>query len=161
FRNLRLRELPPTSPPLEPKLVADLDQGFTSIYNGLDLTGWKHGPALDGHWVPKDWILDYDGNGDMLWSEAEYGDFQMIADWRWTAKPVDNEVPDILPSGEQALDADGKPRKVKIKDAGDSGIYLRGNDKSQVNIWCWPIGSGEVYGYRTDKSMSAAVRAGV
>ena len=31
--------------------------------------------------------------------------------------------------------------------------------KSQVNIWCWPIGSGEVYGYRTDPKMSA-VRPG-
>ena len=43
----------------------------------------------------------------------------------------------------------------------DSGIYLRGSSKSQVNIWCWPIGSGEVYGYRMDTKMPAAVRAGV
>ena len=33
--------------------------------------------------------------------------------------------------------------------------------KSQVNIWCWPIGSGEVYGYRMDQKMPATVRAGV
>ena len=43
----------------------------------------------------------------------------------------------------------------------DSGIYLRGSSKAQVNIWCWPIGSGEVYGYRTDASLPADVRAGV
>jgi hypothetical protein len=43
----------------------------------------------------------------------------------------------------------------------DSGIYLRGNTKSQVNLWNWPIGSGEVYGYRTDGKMSAEVKAGV
>ena len=30
-----------------------------------------------------------------------------------------------------------------------------------MNIWCWPIGSGEVYGYRTDATMPPAVRAGV
>jgi hypothetical protein len=30
-----------------------------------------------------------------------------------------------------------------------------------VNIWCWPIGSGEVYGYRTDSAMPAEVKAGV
>ena len=30
-----------------------------------------------------------------------------------------------------------------------------------MNIWSWPIGSGEVYGYRTDAKMPAAVRAGV
>jgi hypothetical protein len=28
-------------------------------------------------------------------------------------------------------------------------------------MWCWPIGSGEVYGYRTDKNMPAEVKAGV
>ncbi|MDH3648469.1 MAG: DUF1080 domain-containing protein, partial [Saprospiraceae bacterium] len=38
---------------------------------------------------------------------------------------------------------------------------LRGQMKSQVNIWCWPTGSGEVYGYRMDKNMPANVRAGV
>ena len=40
-------------------------------------------------------------------------------------------------------------------------IYLRGSSKAQVNIWCWPCGSGEVYGYRTDAKMPAEVRAGV
>ena len=28
-------------------------------------------------------------------------------------------------------------------------------------MWCWPIGSGEVYGYRTDKTQPADIRAGV
>ena len=30
-----------------------------------------------------------------------------------------------------------------------------------MNIWCWPTGSGEVYGYRMDEKMPTAVRAGV
>jgi hypothetical protein len=30
-----------------------------------------------------------------------------------------------------------------------------------VNMWCWPVGSGEVYGYRTDAKQPAEVRAGV
>ena len=44
---------------------------------------------------------------------------------------------------------------------GDSGIYLRGSSKAQVNMWCRPCGSGEVYGYRTDNSQPAEVRAAV
>ena len=57
---------------------------------------------------------------------------------------------------------DGKELKLALPDS-DSGVYLRDlkTGKSQVNIWCWPIGSGEVYGYRTDPAMSASVRAGV
>ena len=43
----------------------------------------------------------------------------------------------------------------------DSGILLRGSGKSQVNIWCWPIGSGEVYGYRMDGKQPPDVRAAV
>ena len=35
------------------------------------------------------------------------------------------------------------------------------SSKSQVNIWSWPIGSGEVYGYRTDSKQPREVRAGV
>jgi hypothetical protein len=50
---------------------------------------------------------------------------------------------------------------VEVLDAGDSGIYLRGSGQSQVNIWCWPIGSGEVWSYRLDTNQPAQVRAGV
>ena len=67
--------------------------------------------------------------------------------------------PVILPNGEPALNDDVSPKEIEVDDAGDSGIYLRGNSKSQVNIWCWPVGSGEVYGYRTDKAQPAEVRA--
>jgi hypothetical protein len=44
---------------------------------------------------------------------------------------------------------------------GDSGIYIRGVSKSQINIWNWPVGSGEIWGYRTDKNMPAEVRRAV
>ena len=44
--------------------------------------------------------------------------------------------------------------------AGDSGILLRGQDKAQVNITCNTIGSGELYDFRTDKSMPPEVRSG-
>ena len=67
----------------------------------------------------------------------------------------------VDPDGNTPNGPDGQPKTVKIDYAGDSGIYLRGNTKSQVNCWNWPIGSGEVYGYRTDKAMSPEVRKGV
>ena len=66
----------------------------------------------------------------------------------------------LLPDGSEKKDQNGRTIKMMRPNA-DSGIYLRGNAKSQVNIWCWPVGSGEVWGYRTDKRMSPEVRAGV
>src|SRR5437870_7485366 len=105
--------------------------------------------------------MNKDGKSTDLWSEKEYGDLELICDWRFTAKPKKQLRAVILPSGDYALDDEGKQKTVEVDDAGDSGIYLRGSDKSQVNIWCWPVGSGEVYGYRTDKKMPPEVRAGV
>ncbi len=122
----------------------------------MDFTGWKHGPEHAGHWRAADWTIDFDGRGADLWTQESFGDFELICDWRWSgaARPVERPV--ILPNGEQKQ---GATREVQ--DAGDSGIYLRGSAKSQVNIWCWPVGSGEVYGYRVDPAMAAEVRAGV
>src|SRR5262249_32380252 len=41
----------------------------------------------------------------------------------------------------------------------NSGIYLRGYDKAQVNISCNPIGSGEIVDIRKDTKLPAAIRA--
>lgn len=164
FRNIRLSELPSTNP--SPEQTAASDEGFRSLYTGIDLTGWKHEDGHAGHWQPKDWILAYDGQSTAeprdaknLWSEKEYGDFVLICDWRFTGKPTKMLRPVILPNGDYALDDQGQRKQVEVDDAGDSGIYLRGSSKSQINMWCWPIGSGEVYGYRNNPATPAEVRA--
>lgn len=163
FRHLRIKELPSTNP--RPDEVAPVAEGFRPLYTGVDLAGWKKEPGHQGHWQPKNWILQYDGKSEAkdknLWTEEEFEDFVLICDWRWTAKPAKRDVPRILPDGEQAVDDSGAAKTVEVLDAGDSGIYLRGSSKSQVNIWCWPIGSGEVWGYRTDKRMPPEVRRAV
>ena len=114
-----------------------------------------------GHWKNQDWTIDFDGKAPDLWTSKSYKDFELIADWRWSGPVFETEYPVILPNGDNKKDADGKPVMAKVKSAGDSGIYLRGSSKSQINIWCWPIGSGEVYGYRTDPKMPQDVKAGV
>jgi hypothetical protein len=100
-------------------------QGFVSLFNGKDLTGWKglvDNPVkragmnveqlaeaqskadekMLAHWNVVDGILVFDGSGASLCTVKDYGDFQMLVDW-------------------------------KIEDNGDSGIYLRGSP--QVQIW--------------------------
>jgi hypothetical protein len=161
FRNLRIREWPSTNP--APEETAPLADGFVSLYTGVDLAGWKSDPGHQGHWQAKDWILEYDGKSEAadkhLWSEKEFGDFVLIADWRFTRKPEMKQVPVILGSGQYALNEDGTQKTTAVPDAGDSGIYLRGGEQGQVNIWSWPIGSGELWHYRTDPNQTAAVRA--
>ena len=147
--------------------LAATQDGFTSLFNGKDLTGWKVPAGDNGHWKVVDGVIDYDaeseapGNDKSLWSERDYGNFVLKVDWRIKATPYINPgVPIILPSGLHKKDADGKEIRTSVPDS-DSGIYLRGESKAQVNIWGWPIGSGEVYGYRMDAKMPPAVRAGV
>ncbi|MBI3414028.1 MAG: DUF1080 domain-containing protein [Verrucomicrobia bacterium] len=163
FRNLRIQELPSSHPPANE--VAEMNQDFVSLYTGVDLSGWQSAPGHRGHWTPKDWILDYDGQSEAadknLWSTKEFGDFVLIADWRFTAKPVTKSVPLILANGDYATNADGSRKMVEVPDAGDSGIYVRGSTNAEVNIWNWPVGSGEVYHYRVNQSLSPAIRAGV
>ena len=144
-------------------MVAQKDEGYRLLYNGLDLRGWKKVAGNENHWQAKDWILDYDGKSQAsddknLWTEKEFGNFVLIVDWRLPAPPVTDIVPVVLPDGSEATDPNGKPLTVSVLDAGDSGIYLRGSSKCQVNIWNWPVGSGEIWGYRTDKNMPADVR---
>ncbi len=160
FRNIRIKELASTGATTDQ--TATEDQGFVSLYTGVDLAGWKVEPHHVGHWTARDWTLNFDGKaeGD-LWSEKSYKDFVLICDWRWSGEAKDADLPVVLANGDYAVDADGKQKTQRVKEAGDSGIYLRGSSKSQVNMWCWPIGSGEVHGYRVDPKMSPEVRAGV
>ncbi len=140
--------------------------GFVSLFNGRDLTGWKIPEGDNGHWKVVDGVIDYDAESEArqdksLWTDREYEDFVLQVDWRLKDTPYINpSVPIILSSGLHKKNARGEEMTMAVPDS-DSGILLRGAGKSQVNIWNWPIGSGEVYGYRMDKSMPPEVRAGV
>ncbi len=85
------------------------EKGYVSMFNGKDLTGWK---GLVGNpitrakmsekelaakqieanakaaknWSVKDNSIVFNGAGDNLCSEKQYGDFEMIVDWRITKK---------------------------------------------------------------------------
>ncbi|MFO0910476.1 MAG: DUF1080 domain-containing protein [Isosphaeraceae bacterium] len=161
FRNIRIKELPSSNP--SDDQIATLDSGLVSLYSGLDLRGWKHEPGHVGHWAAKNWKLTYDGKSTAkdksLWTEADYGDFEMIVDWRLPGKPVPRPRAVILPSGDDVRNPDGTVKNQVIPYAGDSGILIRGSEKAQLNITCNTVGSGELYGYRTDRSMPPEVRA--
>lgn len=139
--------------------------GFTSLFNGRDFTGWKVPAGDNGHWRIVDGVIDYDAESEAqekdLWTERPYRDFTLRVDWRIKSTPyVNPNVPIIRFDGTHKKDAAGKEIRIPVPDS-DSGIFLRGTSKAQVNIWSWPIGSGEVYGYRTDAKMSPEVRAAV
>jgi hypothetical protein len=150
FRNIQIAELPPVANEDGAKAA-----GFTKIFDGSTLKGWKTTPDTT-NWQAVQGILKHDGKpGSIndLWSEKSYRDFTLAFDWRWSGRGPTKSQPVVMPDGTE----NGRTEIEEL----DSGVYLRGNTKSQVNLWNWTVGSGEVYGYRTDRGMSPEVRAAV
>jgi HEAT repeat protein len=137
------------------KYLAEMPQGegFVSMFNGTDLTGWKglvgdplkrakmdaatlataqekaDAEARDS-WKPINGELQFMSHGNNLATVKKYGDFEMLVDW----KIIDDK-----------------------KGEGDAGIYLRGTP--QVQIWDnarvkvgAQVGSGGLYNNKTNES---------
>ena len=101
-------------------------KGFTALFNGKDLTGWRGGDTFDhrkllampaeqreaqiakwtetmkAHWRAENGELVNDGQGAYATTEKDYGDFELLLEYKTVPKA-------------------------------DSGIYLRGCP--QVQIW--------------------------
>jgi hypothetical protein len=142
-----------------------VEDGFVPLFNGKDFTNWTVPEGDNGHWKIIDGVIDYDAQSEAkgdkyLWTESEFEDFVLKVDWKIKSTPSTYPIPIVLQDGSLLKDALGKPITLQQPNA-DSGVILRGALKSQVNMWCWPVGSGEVYGFRNDLTLDPEVRAGV
>ena len=140
--------------------LAKEDNGFVSLFNGRDLTGWKGllaAPYDNPHkrallkpaeleklqaeadvlmretWSVDNGVIRFNGKGQSLATMKQYGNFEMYVDWR------------LLPGAEP-----------------DAGIYLRG--VPQVQIWDIArtnvgaeVGSGGLYNNQTHASKPLCV----
>ncbi len=164
YRNIRFKELPSTNP--KPDDIAREAGGFVPLFNGINLDGWKVPEGDNGHWKVAGESIDYDAGSEAkgekhLWTNRSYSDYTLVLDWRIKETPYTNpRARKILPDGTEEKGADGQPLALAIPDS-DSGIILGGDQRYQINIWCWPVGSGEMYGLRTDPTTSPELRAAV
>jgi len=140
-------------------------EDWRSLFDGESLEGWENRSGHEEIWQVVDGVIDCNPRRDLpgdknLWSTESFGDFQLYLEWRIKATKGEYPMPTILPDGSYKTDDEGNVIITPTPNA-DSGVYVRGSSKAQVNIWCWPVGSGEVWGYRTDQNMPPEVRAGV
>ena len=101
-------------------------EGFMPLFNGTDLAGWRGRPHahpqeetkgsdeeqtgrrkkwnddLAAHWKVEDGIIVNDGRGVFLTTDRDYGNFELLLDWKL------------------------------VDPCGDSGIYLRANPQVQI-----------------------------
>jgi hypothetical protein len=163
FRYFRLTPLPGPHPPAKP--ITQGDESFRSLFDGASFAGWQHRAEYQGHWKARDGVIQCDGKLPVprrqdrdLWTVKEYGDFLLVVDWRLPETPEPRLLPAFTPDGLFLRDKDGKVQRREIPDAGDSGVFLRGNTRSQVNIWCQPMGSGDINDYHKDAKLPVAIR---
>jgi hypothetical protein len=161
---------PPANPPsfagqLKPAQLRSL--GFTPLFSDGSLEQWDTQPWHVGHWTTNDSVLSYDGKAEHgkskradLWTKNSYGDCIVYVEWRLPSKPTLKPHPIVLYNGDFLMQEDNpKARYTRERmDAGDSGLYFRGSLKCQANIWSQVLGSGEINGYRTDRTMPPGVR---
>jgi hypothetical protein len=90
FRNLRIKELPPSGAAAE--VTAPVDVGFRPIFTGVDLRGWKTNAAIASRWrVSGERLSLKEGEANpkaTLWTEKDYGDAEFVLDCR-PSKPAE------------------------------------------------------------------------
>lgn len=146
FRNLKIAEFSTPSPT---PTSGDLNQppaGFKALFNGKDLSGWKglshrnatERRALEGealqkaqetanqqmhqHWSVVEGILTYDGKGQSLCTEKDYGDFDLYVQWK------------IPPGADSGIYLRGTPQ-VQIWDPWDPRMKTPGTIPTSSEEW--------------------------
>jgi len=144
---------------------AQEQEGFVPLFDGKTFHGWRYLPAFEGHWVVRDGVIHCDGKVPVkrgeernLWTEKEYADFVLVVEWRLPGEVEVKPMNVFSPDGHILRDDDGRPVRREMPHAGDSGVYLRGSSKAQVNIWSQPMGSGDINSYHKDLSLPLEVR---
>ncbi len=94
-------------------------EGFTALFNGKDLTGWKVDEKNAGHWKVEDGEIRYDGKGRNLPTAEEYANFELHVDWKF-------ERP-----GDSGIYLRGKPQvQIWARPEGSGGLW--NNKKTKV-----------------------------
>ena len=107
-------------------------KGFVALFNGKDLTGWKGlvgdpktrqemgrqelaaaqtkaDEVMRAHWKAVNGVLCFDGKGHSLCTVKEYGDFELLVDWK------------IESGGDSGIYVRGSPQ-VQIWDPANTGV---------------------------------------
>lgn len=117
-------------------------QGFTALFNGKDLSGWHGRPHLDPrkwegsteddrqrwnddmqeHWRIEDGALVNDGHGVYLTTDREYGDIELLIEYKTVAR------------ADSGIYLRGTPQ-VQIWDSTDESKFKIGADKGSGGLW--------------------------
>ncbi len=131
----------------KPAAINKPPEGFTALFNGKDLTNWQgviemplrvklmkdeeayqkkvkeQNEKVLPHWKIEDGVLSYDGKGNSLQTVKDYGNFELLLDWK------------IEEKGDSGIYLRGQPQ-VQIWDS-DRTPGARGEDKGSGSGGLW------------------------
>ncbi len=120
--------------------------GFTALFNGKDLTGWRGGSTFDPrkleampeaernaqiekwtksmrqHWRAENGELINDGHGDYATTEKDYGDFELLVEYK------------TVPKADSGIYLRGVPQ-VQIWDSTEESKFSLGANKGSGGLW--------------------------
>jgi hypothetical protein len=114
FRNLKIKELPASG--ADASNTAPLVEGFTSLYSGLDLRGWKTNDDVEKIWKSRDWQLacsPVEGKRSDLVSGKNYGSYSVQLDYKWNGKEPDLARSPIVFGGDESWGLKTIPDEMK------------------------------------------------
>jgi hypothetical protein len=145
FRRMRIRDVAP--PPPVPGAGPDgaPPPGFTALFNGRDLEGWRglgadprrrekmsaedfaaavarDTAALKGVWTARDGVIAYAGAPSQLCTVKDYTDFDLYLEWK------------IPPKSDSGVYLRGTPQ-VQIWDPDNQAAHQNGADKGSGALW--------------------------
>jgi hypothetical protein len=119
-------------------------EGFTALFNGTDLSGWRGlvtikdrltkspeevaklqeaaDKSMHEHWKVIDGTLVFDGKGQSLCSAKDFGNFELLVDWK------------IEKGGDSGIYLRGCPQ-VQIWDTEWEDYFKHGAEKGSGSLW--------------------------
>jgi len=120
-------------------------KGFVALFNGEDLAGWKGlvgNEDMRAHWEVVDGVLCFDGGGHSLCTAKDYGDFEMLVDWK-IEKGGDSGI--YLRGSPQIQIWDTANRRVGAQ-VGSGGLYNNQKGASKpFNLADRPVGEWNTF----------------
>lgn len=143
FKDLRVRDFAADA---APRLDGDqTPPGFTPLFNGKDLAGWqglvsdprgrrdmapeqlaeaqaKADAMMRTHWSVQDGALVFDGKGQSLCTDRDYGDFELFVDWK------------IPPGADSGIYLRGSPQ-IQLWDPSHQAQWPHGAQYGSGALW--------------------------
>lgn len=67
------------APPAKPNVPPE---GFTALFNGTDLTGWRQDRKPPTNWTVEDGMIAFNGKDGTLYHADKFSNFVLLVDWK-------------------------------------------------------------------------------